>query len=49
MIWLIAFLGKHAAAIALIGAAAGTISAIESAVINADVLIERVEKRVDDK
>ena len=38
MIWLIAFLTKNAAAIAIIGATAGAIQATEGAIINAVVL-----------
>ena len=44
MIWLIAFLTKNAAAIAVIGATAGVVSAIESAAINAVVLEREITK-----
>ena len=42
MIWLIAFLTQHAAAIAIIGATAGAVSAVESAAINAVVLEKEI-------
>jgi hypothetical protein len=44
MIWLIAFLTKNAAAIAIIGATAGAIQATEGAIINAVVLEREVTK-----
>ena len=44
MIWLIAFLTKNAAAIAIIGATAGAISTVESAAINAIVLEKEIAK-----
>jgi hypothetical protein len=42
MIWLIAFLTKNAAAIAIIGATAGAIQATEGAIINAVVLEKEI-------
>ena len=44
MIWLIAFLTKNAAAIAIIGATAGAISTVESSAINAIVLEREIKK-----
>lgn len=43
MIWLIAFLTKNAAAIAIIGATVGAIQAIECAIINAVVLKKEIK------
>ena len=43
MIWLIAFLTKNAAAIAIIGATAGAIQATEGAIINAVVLEKEIK------
>lgn len=44
MIWLIAFLTKNAAAIAIIGATAGAVSSVESVVINTITLEEKINK-----
>ena len=44
MIWLIAFLTKNAAAIAIIGATAGAIQATEGAVLNAIAIEKEIKK-----
>ena len=44
MIWLIAFLTKNAAAIAIIGATAGAIQATEGSVLNAITIEKEIKK-----